>query len=302
MNAPDLIGVGAIFIDDIVLPDGRTFMAQVGGGVIHALMGAVLWGERPGLCAFAGNDLAPEVSAFLARHLDLRGLITLDIPQARTWQVFEWDGTRRELHRVRDTTLFVAGAQPHHMPEVYEQTKAFYLLQDFDGIRRWSSQVPGLTLWEPNALVMQPENRARFCAALRECPVSAVSPNLQEAQVIYGDLPPDGLVDKMLQEGAKIVALRMGAAGSLVANASARHMIPAVHVQQVTDQTGAGNTYCGAFLLGLLRGKTLLEAGAMGAVAASFCIETVGVLNPGSVDTVERDRRYQWAIQETQNG
>lgn len=293
----DLVGAGAIFIDDIVLPDGRTYMERVGGGVVHALMGAAVWGERPGLSAFAGYDLSSDVRAFLEQHLDTQGLVTLDMPQARAWQIFEWDGTRRELHRVKDVSRFVAGTQPEHLPEAYRNAKACYLLQDFDGIRGWCEHVSGLVLWEPNALVMLPENRDLFRAALRDCTADVVSPNLQEARMIYGELAPDALLDAMLSDGARVVLLRMGQAGSMAADSQTRCVIPAVPVESVMDQTGAGNTYCGAFLAGFMRGRSLSESAAMGATAASFCVETIGVIDSTIVKPQERDRRYDWVME-----
>ena len=69
--------------------------------------------------------------------------------------------------------------------------------------------------------------------------------------------------------------------------------IPAVPAAQIIDQTGAGNTYCGALLAGLVQGRTLREAAVMGAVAASFCLECRGVLQPDRISKVERNRRYK---------
>jgi hypothetical protein len=49
----------------------------------------------------------------------------------------------------------------------------------------------------------------------------------------------------------------------------------------------------------LVAGKTLAEAGAAGAVAASFCIEGVGVVEPKQINLAERDRRYKDCITQT---
>ena len=71
-TAPRLVGVGGLFIDDIVRPDGRTFMGELGGGVVHALMGAAIWGERPGIVAPMGQGFPTESLALLRRHFDPR--------------------------------------------------------------------------------------------------------------------------------------------------------------------------------------------------------------------------------------
>ncbi len=290
-DTPRLVGAGSIFIDDIVLPDGTTYMGQVGGGVTHALMGAAIWGEYPGLSAFIGTRLPDSLLPFLTQHLNCDGLVHLEQLQARAWQIFEHDGRRHEIHRVEAMDVFVAGTRPQHLPNSYRSAQAYYLLQDFDGIRAWTQQVNGIQLWEPNALVMLPENRDQFCVALRDCQPNIVSPNLQEARMMYGNLEPDALVDALLHGGAQGAALRMGERGSIVADDNRRYYIPAVPVDHIIDHTGAGNTYCGGLLAGLVQGKGLRHAGQMAAVTASFCIETIGVVNPVMVTVSERDAR-----------
>lgn len=294
-GSPELIGAGAIFIDDIVLPDGQTFMGCLGGGILHALMGAALWGERAGLSAFVGQGLPEGTLEYLSRFMDTLGIITLDIPQARAWQVFEYDGRRHEIHRVKDVSAFTAGTGPEDLPEEFKTASAFYLLQDFDGIRAWAERVSGLILWEPNALVMTADKRPAIREILTTYKIDIISPNLVEAQAVYGLTSPDALADAMLDDGARIVALRMGDQGSMVASreANERHFIPPAPVHKIIDQTGAGNTFCGAFLTGIMRGKTQPEAAAMATCAASFCLETVGVLSPDHCDDEERDHRYR---------
>jgi sugar/nucleoside kinase (ribokinase family) len=300
-DTPAIVGIGAVFIDDIVLPSGQTYMARLGGGVVHALGGVALWGARPGIVAPVGQGLPDSALERLQAHFDTRGLYSLDIPQMRAWQLFEEDGTRRELYRVREPEPFTRGAQPVNFPAVYQAASAYYLLQGFEGFRAWRAVLPGFVLWEPLQQVMTPENRAAFRAVLQTCRVDLVAPNLDEARAIYGALPPDDLVNRLFEDGARQVALRMGAAGSLVADRATgeRHPIPAVQLQEMVDQTGAGNTYCGGLLWGLSVGRSLREAGAAGAVSASFCLEQIGVLDPAQIKPDERDRRYHEILKTT---
>jgi sugar/nucleoside kinase (ribokinase family) len=293
-KTPRLVGVGAVFIDDIVLPTGQTYMGQLGGGVVHALMGAAVWGERPGINALVGEGLPDEALARLEANLDTSGIVQLNMPQARAWQLFEEDGTRRELYRVPDARPFIAGAQPEHLPTYYQEAEAFYLLQGFEGIREWRQVVKGITLWEPLQQIMQHGARGAIKSVLQDCRIGILSPNLVETRAVYGNLSVGELLDAMIDDGAPVVALRMGKAGSAVADGQTGecYHIPAVPVPQVIDQTGAGNTYCGAFLWGIMNGKGVAKAGAIAAVSASFCVEQVGVLDPMKVDPEERERRY----------
>ncbi len=293
-EAPLLVGVGSIFIDDVVQASGETRMGQLGGGVTHAMMGAALWGERPGLIALAGTGLPDEALAFLSRHCDLSGLHMLDQPQARWWQLFEHDGSRRELARVDDMLVFELGPRPERLPPEYETSGTFYVITDFEGIIGWRQATSARLLWEPLQQIMISANSDLFRQTLGECGAQIVSPNLKEARAIYGELSAEALVNAMLADGAEAVALRMGEDGSIVADAAqGMHHIPALPVPRIIDQTGAGNTYCGALALGMAQGRELAEAGCMGAVSASFCLETYGTVDPDHVHLNERDRRWR---------
>jgi sugar/nucleoside kinase (ribokinase family) len=288
---PPVVGVGGVFIDDIVLANGETRMGTLGGAAVHAMMGAALWGQKPGIAAPVGTGLPAACRRFLDARLDTAGLVALATPQVRAWQLFEDDGSRRELYRVADPRPFIEGLVPAQVPARYLRAPGLYLLQGFEGVRRWRRRARGLVLWEPLQQVMVKGARRALAAALRAASPGIVSPNLAEARAVYGIQSPEGLVEALLGDGARVVALRMGAEGSLVADAAQRIVVPAVRVPRVVDATGAGNTYCGALLAGLVAGAGLARAAAMGAVAASFCIEDWGVLDPRRVPGRERDRR-----------
>jgi len=70
--------------------------------------------------------------------------------------------------------------------------------------------------------------------------------------------------------------------------------IPAYHTDKskVVDPTGGGNTFLGGLAVALARGKSLEEAAAWGAVAASFAIEQVGVPVLGR-ETIQEDGQEQ---------
>lgn len=277
MNQPDIICVGGIFIDDIVYPDGRTDMEILGGGVIHAAAGVSVWEERPGLFAIHGTNFPGALWQRIITDFDTQGLINLNIPQMRAWQLFEWNGKRTELHRVDIIEPFLTLPDINLLPEAYQQAKIFFLLSHADVLQTWRNKIPDQVIfWEPTQHLMHAEYAEEFRAAI---PIpDIISPNLLEASNIYGFDNPDTLVDAMLEDGARIIALRMGEAGSLVATKDERHHIPAMPVAQIIDQTGAGNTYCGGFMVGYMRTGNIKQAGIYGAIAASFNLEHVGVL------------------------
>jgi sugar/nucleoside kinase (ribokinase family) len=292
----DLVCIGSVFIDDIVYPDGRTKMGVLGGGAVHAAAGMAVWGERPGLAARVGTGLPASVGPYLTRYFDIDGLSPVDYPQIRAWQVFEHDGTRRELMRVDIVQPFQDGPAPHELPDAWQDAKGLYLVLDGANFMRWRNLYRGpLTLWEPNQPYMVGKHATEFKRLLSRTAI--VSPNTQEARAIFGFLNPESLVSEMLANGAEMVVLRMGSEGSLVATKSEPKplYIPAVPVPSIVDVTGAGNAYCGAFLAGLIRTGSALQAGRWGAVAASFCIENNGAIDLSRSDLIpERDKRMKW--------
>jgi sugar/nucleoside kinase (ribokinase family) len=292
---PAYVCVGGIIIDDIVFPDGETRMGVLGGGTVHAAAGMLIWDQRPGIASRVGYDLPDSARQRLERDFDLRGLVRLDLPQARAWQLFEWDGRRTEIFRVDEVAPFLYGVTPEEMAAAYRAVKGVHLLRDADDLPHWRAIFPAATiLWEPGQAFMVAENAEAFRAGLAH--IDIVSPNLLEAQQVYGLTGPAALVGAMLDDGARIAALRMGEAGSLV-GARDRDVllrVPAVPVPEIVDQTGAGNTYCGAFLVGWLETGDLRQAAGYGAVAASFALEVIGVADPPADMVARRDERWRW--------
>ena len=104
-------------------------------------------------------------------------------------------------------------------------------------------------------------------------------PSLDDLEVLTGLSDPDAIADHCLRLGARTVALKLGAAGALVADASQRHRI-APHPCRCVDATGAGDTFGGAFVARRVAGDGLREAGEYAAVAAALSTEGWGAVAP----------------------
>lgn len=104
-------------------------------------------------------------------------------------------------------------------------------------------------------------------------------PSLDDMTALTGLVEPEAIVDHCLGLGAKIVALKLGAAGALVADAARRIRI-APHPCHAVDATGAGDTFGGAFVARLLAGDAIDAAGHYAAVAAALSTEGYGAVEP----------------------
>ncbi len=128
-------------------------------------------------------------------------------------------------------------------------------------------------------LKLWPLERARGVVdeALRQCDIAL--PGLDDMTHLTGLHEAEAIVDHCLARGARIVALKLGERGALVASASERHRI-APHPCRPVDATGAGDTFGGAFVARLLAGDGLAEAGRYAAVAAALSTQGYGAVDP----------------------
>ena len=88
-----------------------------------------------------------------------------------------------------------------------------------------------------------------------------------------------GLDVAELAKLAGSVITTKGEDGSLITMGERSIPIPSVEPNKVSDPTGAGDSYRGGLIKGLIEGKDLAEAALMGAVCASFAVEAEGTQN-----------------------
>jgi len=128
-------------------------------------------------------------------------------------------------------------------------------------------------------LKLWPLERARAVMSdvLRLCDICL--PSFDDISAITGITEPDALVDHCLRAGAKVVALKLGERGAIVADANGRHRI-APHPCKPVDATGAGDTFGGAFVARRIAGDSLLDAGRYAAAAAALSTQGYGAVDP----------------------
>lgn len=119
--------------------------------------------------------------------------------------------------------------------------------------------------------------RAIIHAAMAACDIAL--PGMDDARQLTGRTEPDAICDFYLGLGAKIVALTMGAEGTLVATPERRERVAALRVEPV-DATGAGDTFDGAFLAEYLRTADPFQAAVYGNAAAALSTQGRGAVVP----------------------
>jgi ribokinase len=132
-------------------------------------------------------------------------------------------------------------------------------------------------------------NERGLLALLRD--VDLFLPSRGEARQLYGHDDPEAAARAFVAAGPEVVAIKLGAEGSLVCGPDGvAHHVPAVPAR-VVDPTGAGDTYCGGFLAAYSRSPDAVAAACHGAVSASFAVERRGAIDLVDVDRAEAERR-----------
>ncbi len=121
---------------------------------------------------------------------------------------------------------------------------------------------------------------ARAAAVIHAAIASAdiALPSLEDATALTGLADPDAVADFYLRL-CPLVVLKCGPAGVLVATRDQRHRIAGHRVASI-DATGAGDTFCGAYLARTLAGDDPLAAAGYANAAAALATTGYGAVAP----------------------
>ena len=124
-----------------------------------------------------------------------------------------------------------------------------------------------------------PVARARAVIHEAMTNIDIALPGQDDARLLVRVEDPDAIADRYLSFGARIVALKLGSQGCLIATAEQRLRIPPHRVEPV-DATGAGDTFDGAFLAEYLATGDAFRAGLYANTAAALATQGYGAVDP----------------------
>ncbi len=303
--------IGGLREDYCITHDGRARSGVLGGNAVYAATGAALWSDSVGILGRVGSNFPSRwLEQIAASGLDASGVTVLPNPQdTRTFYAYrsleERVDTNPNLHYQRaglpipkalvDYVSSTEGQRskdkfaplalrPTDLPDTSREAIAAHLAP---GDYLTHSIVParlrelgvGTVVVDPSARYMEPEFRKKLPDLLKG--LAAFLPSESEATSYFQPRPPDlwEMAEGLSELGCPIVGIKRGGAGvCLWDQVSRRRLHIPAYPARVVDVTGAGDAFCGGFLVGLSETDDILEAGLRGSVSASLAIEGAGAL------------------------
>lgn len=150
------------------------------------------------------------------------------------------------------------------------------------GAVRAVSDAGGVVTCDPNArpeLMRDDEARAALDEVVARA--ACLMPSTSDLGFLLPDLAEEAAVERLLASGARIVAVKRGAAGATVAADGERHDL-AGHAVDEVDPTGAGDGFCGTFVGALTLGASPAEAARLANAAGAIAVTRRGPMEGNS--------------------
>ena len=293
-NSPDIVSMGEPLIE-FNRPkegDGRTWLQGFGGDSQNVVIASTRQGARSGYVTSLGQDWMGDAFLDLWKTEGLDASRVTRHPTAPTGVSFVTHsaaGHKFDYLRKNSAASLMA---PDTLPASYIANAKYFHLSAIGQAISESARAAGdaaiaiarkggarvsydtnlrLRLWDLETA------RAKINATIPLCDI--LLPSLDDSQQLTGLQNPDAIADFYLGLGAPLVALKMGAEGSLIATRDGRHRLAPYKVAAV-DATGAGDTFDGSFLSRLLEGDDPVAAGRYANVAAALSTTGYGAVTP----------------------
>ena len=287
-----VVVAGNLSLDDTVTPAGSVPDAP-GGDALYASIAVAQWGATAEILTVVGDDYPrAHLGRMVAAGIDVAHIRETGGPTvhyrvtyaADGTRLFEWLGPEERLLLTSPTRADYAalpGADWLHLAAMPIEA------QEVGAAAARAAGVP-MSLDPHEEYVISFETRLRSIAE-----GAVFLPSELEARLLFPDLDVAdpvgfGLVaaERLDAWRPSIAAVKLGDRGSVVRIGGRSTHVPALPTR-VVDPTGAGDAYCGGFVVGWLVTHDAVVAAACGTVAAAETIGTFGAFGDGPRPTPE---------------
>lgn len=236
--------VGSVALDNVKTPFGEVNDA-LGGAAVYSSVAASFFTPVK-LVGVVGQDFPEKHIDFLsARNVDLTGLQTVEGKTFRWAGYYEYD--LNQAHTL-DTQLNVFQHFRPDIPEAHRDSEYVFLanidpelqLQVLDQVRD-----PRLTVCDTMNFWIESKKDALLEVIKR---VDVVFMNDAEARQLCGGFSIIKAAREIQSMGPKVVIIKKGEHGAVMVSDGDYFAAPSYPLEEVTDPTGAGDSFAGGFI------------------------------------------------------
>ena len=292
--------VGSVAFDTVETPSGRRERCLAGAATYFSLAASFFSPVR--VIAVVGEDFTvSEEAVFAAHKIDTRGI------ERAPGKTFFWQGSYLEnLNEAKtlQTDLNVFADFEPKIPEAYSDSD-FLFLANIDPVlqRRVREATPQAKLIAGDTMnYWIKDHKPALLEVLKGLDILLI--NDTEARMLAGNGNLVQAARAVMAMGPRMLVVKHGEYGATLfygSNATGHHTecfkAPAFPLEQVTDPTGAGDSFAGGFF-GYLASQPELTPGAFrramfyGSVMGSFTVERFGTDRLQSLTREEIDQRF----------
>lgn len=290
--------IGNLTIDDIVLWDtAELYIGATGGNSVYAALGFWMWGVPVTLLGRRGTDYSREN----LEKMRLAGLspkfTKVQKRDIRNWALYEPDGTRRFINHLASSSHYEMSITGDEISKD-DLTGDLYHVAPMPtdiqaSIVERLKQAGRVVALDPHIDYLQDPNLNQQAYDML-ARVDYFLPSQEEVVKMCGFADMVRAAQHFAGYGPEIIVIKMSKQGSLVYNSNNKttYHIP-IYQTETVDPTGAGDSFCGGFLAGLLLTGDAVLAACYGTVAASYVAEQVGALSLLEKDLFDAQNRLE---------
>lgn len=305
----DYAFIGGLRRDYCITHDGSVHLGILGGNAAYSAVGAAIWAASAGIVSRVGKNFpCAWLEELRESGIDVEGVSIMPEPHNDlTFYAYLSDETRVDTNPASHF-LRVGHKLPKELLDYQSSTDGQDLRQGFAplavrpgdihsriGLCRGAHLAPADFLTHVTVpqrlrelgvriITLDPSERYMEPNFGRELPdilsdLDAFLPSEVDAKAFFQpeELNPIEMTEAFGAMGCRYIVIKRGARGQLVWDHAAkqRFHIPA-YPARVRDVTGAGDAFCGGFLVGLSETGDVVEAALRGSISSSLVIEGTG--------------------------
>lgn len=300
---PEIISMGEPLLEFNAEEEGslaevRRFLVGWGGDTSNFAVAAARLGAKVGYVTRLGSD---EFGDSFMRLWEQEGVDTSRVerdPEAPTGiyfisrkgkeHFFTYYRTGSAASRMRPDNLpldYIKGAKLFHVSGISQAISTSACDAVFAAVKA-AKEAGVFVSYDPNLrLRLWPLERAKAVIHMAGAMADILLPSLEDARVLTGRDDPEDMARFYLALGPKVVVIKLGSEGCLLATSQEMKRIPPYRIETV-DTSGAGDTFDAAFVVGYLAGWDLEKCARFANAAGALTATGLGVV--GSIPRLEQ--------------